>query len=32
MGKPAVDLAKALGLTSALEDEEILRRISHRKG
>ncbi len=31
MGEPAVDLTKALALSSTLEDEEILRKMSLRK-
>ena len=31
MGAPAVDLTKALALSSTLEDEEILRKMSLRK-
>ncbi|MDE0368202.1 MAG: antitoxin [Gammaproteobacteria bacterium] len=31
MGRPRVDLDKALGLAAALEDEEILRKMSLRK-
>jgi hypothetical protein len=31
MGKPAVDLTKALAIAAALEDEEVLRKLSLRK-
>jgi hypothetical protein len=31
MGKPAVDLTKALAVAAALEDEEVLRKLSLRK-
>jgi hypothetical protein len=31
MGKPAVDLTKALAMAAALEDEEVLRKLSLRK-
>ena len=31
LGKPAMDLDKALAVASALEDEEILRKLSLRK-
>jgi hypothetical protein len=31
MGKPAIDLDRALGVASGLEDEEILRKLSLRK-
>ncbi len=31
LGRPRVDLDKALALASALDDEEILRRLSLRK-
>jgi hypothetical protein len=31
MGRPAIDLDKALALASGLEDEEVLRKLSLRK-
>jgi len=31
MGEPAVDLTKALGMSTALEDEELLRKMPLRK-
>lgn len=31
MGKPFIDLTKALGVAAAMEDEEILRKMALRK-